>query len=234
MPNKVTLRFITVTLSISLLCSLHASATSTRPATVGMAVSGAPARSIPDFNSRVNTSVNAPVPAFTLSALTPATLNLLPGQASMVSFFLTANATFSAKIALTCSGATVGIECLVSPASMTLAQGQTVAATIAVATQGASANLSRFRPPGWIRTTGAISLSGVTLMLAFKRRKRFRDIWAVLLLASLGLGGSALIGCSGGSSKPAATPVGNTNLIITATSGNIVQTQTLTVSVTQP
>jgi len=177
-------------------------------------------------------AVAALAPSFALSPLAPASLNLVPGQASMVSFSLIANATFSGNVSLTCTGATRGIECLVSPAAMTLAQGQTIAATVAIATQGPNGNLSQSHRVDWMRTAGAISLSGVFCVLTFKRRRLFRGAWTLLLLFALGVGGSALVGCSGGSSN--STPAGTTSLVITATSGSMTQTQSLTVNVSQP
>jgi len=215
-------------------------------------------------------------PSFTLSSPTPGALTLIQGQAGMATMSLTGNAAFYGEIKLACTGATAGVQCLVSPAASTLGASQSTLATIAIATQGAVTSLSKNQATeaspcdapdsswlsgltgaknphctpstgyadwraglvGWTRTSGSIVLAGSLLFWIDTRRLgrgRAGALRMLVLLALVAGIGASVTGCgSWRAPKPTATPLGVSTLTITAISGDISQTQRLTVTVTHP
>jgi len=176
------------------------------------------------------------VPPFHLSSPTPLMLTLVQGQAGMATVSLSSEKAFGEEIKLGCTGTGPGLQCLVSPQSITLTPGETSNATIAVATQGASTtNLRSEVDRGWpSKSTSIRTMAGAVGLCYFLYLRRRRTRLPLLLV--MGLMGSLFIaGCYGGKTeKQAGTPIGETALHITAAAGPILQSKVLMVTVTQP
>jgi len=184
-------------------------------------------------SSAVNTvTVSAVTPAFTLSA-TPNSATVSRGQNVVATLTLTANATFSGSIALTCSGAPTNAGCAVNPASVTLVPGGSGTATLVVATTTANAFASPQRAP-WsgspFSSPGALSLAALAGIFAGWRSKR--RLLLTLSLVVLMFTGIGLTGC-GSSSSVKTVATGSYTITVTATpSAGSGAAQTATVSVT--
>jgi len=171
---------------------------------------------------------------FQLASPTPHTLTLVQGQAGMATLALASGKSFRGEVQLRCTGATPGIQCLVSPQSVRLTPGETSEATVAVATQGSSTyNLKSSVGGGWIGglAGNTPAIAGLCYILYFRRKFARLPILCAMSLAALVL----ISGCAGSKAeKPPVTPIGNTMLKITASSGAITQSQDLSVTVEQP
>jgi len=183
----------------------------------------------------VNVMVSALAPAFTLGAPTPATMPVSQGQSGVATFTVAANATFSGTISLSCTGAPSESSCSISPASVTLAPGQTATVSAIVATTVPNnVNQAEDRPTDLAKTVGGVSFAGLFFLFLPGARRTRRDIWTMVLMVGLGLtviGG--LTGCSGSGYKYPGTPAGTSTLTITATSGALTQSTTFTVTVSK-
>ena len=179
-------------------------------------------------------------PTFSLSA-TPATLTLAQGATGTVIVSLAGNSTFSGVVQISCSGAPAEASCVSSPASVTLAAGQSTGLSIVIATTPPNSTYQAKgvrRMPPWTGTVGGLSLAGLAFLL-WPRCRRLPRLLMVLAVATLAFGSTAgLIGCTGGdgSKTPnqyAGTALGTYTLTVTATSDALSQTQKIALTVTQ-
>ena len=186
------------------------------------------ASSTASVNGTANVGVTALPAAFTMTAATGSTLDLTVGQTGTATFTVTGNATFNGAITFACGNAPQGTSCTVLPATLNLAGVQT--ATIAVVLDTTAPNnhyqASNFIPT-WMKTTGGITLAGGLLLLLPSRRRR--NLWPVLLCASLSLG--AALSLSGCSHKYSGTPPGTYNITVTATAGALTQSGTIALTI---
>ena len=169
-------------------------------------------------------------PAFTLSS--PPALTVVRGQTGFATISAQANATFSGTVNFTCSGApTAETVCTVSPASVTLAPGQSGSISVALATTQPN------------NTAVAGMYAGGVLACVFLPffRRRFNGnfkgmVLPAILLAMTFAGALAATGCSGGVKYPG-TPLGTQTLTLTGTSGSgssaISTSTSVTLNVTQ-
>jgi hypothetical protein len=190
-----------------------------------------------DGNFNPNTSaasavkVSALTPAFTLSS-TPSSTTVSQGQIAVATLTLAANATFSGTVKLTCSGAPTNAACAVSPASVTLAAGDSKTATLIVSTTTAKASATQRDPlPGSpFGSSGILSLAALAGLFAgwrSKRRLLLAACTALLLFAGMGMSA-----CSSSNSVKTAAQ-GSYTITVTATpSGSTGAVQTATVSIT--
>lgn len=184
-----------------------------------------------------------PAPNFTLTAATTSA-TVAPGSTATYALTLTPTNGFSGTVKLTCTGAPAEATCTPSPASVTIANSTAASSTVTVTTTAASAlpMIPPARPWNggnrlWIFGLG---LSGIMLLLAGLWLRSRRKGWVPALSSGVGsaLLGLSLAGCGGGSSTPPSNPISNPGtaagsytLTVTATSGVITQTQSLTLTV---
>jgi hypothetical protein len=187
------------------------------------------------LRKEIGTTLPLSVPTFQLASPNPSTLILMQGQAGMATLAIASGESFRGEIELHCAGTTPGLQCLVSPQTVKLAPRQTSEATIAVATQGASAYNLRSSAGGagiGRLVVGTLTSAGLCCLLCLRRR-RFSG---VLFTLAMSLAGSLVIlGCSTrGLEKQLGTPIGKVTLRITASSGTETQSQDLLITVQQP
>jgi len=184
-------------------------------------------------NAHSTTSI-ATLP-FDLSSPAPRRLTLVQGQAGMATVHLVSNNSFSGEVKLGCTVTSPRLQCLISPQSIALTPGQSSEATIAVATQGTSTtNLKSEVLAGWLGKHVSVAAAAFSFGALFLfRRKRHMGL---SLLIMTGLAGTLMLsGCSERwTDKQTETPIGETTLRITATSGSAIQSQVLMVTVTHP
>jgi len=188
-----------------------------------------------DTNFNLNTSAASTVtvttltPAFTLSG-TPSTLTLVDGANGLVTLGLSANATYSGTVNLTCTGAPTNASCGFSSSSVTLTAGSTATATLVVGTTGTKAALDT-PPSAWHGNASIVSIASLFAMcFARRRRALLRGVLSAALLAIVALGAT---GCNGGGTTVPA--VGRQSFAITVTAtptGSAGTAQSTTINVT--
>jgi hypothetical protein len=186
------------------------------------------ATSTASVNGTANVAVTALPPAFTMTAASGSSLDLTVGQTGTATFTVTGNATFSGPITFACSNVPKDTSCTVLPGTLTLSGAQTATISVVLATTAPNNHYdaSNFIPT-WMKTTGGITLAGGLLLLLPSRRRR--NLWPVVLFASLGLG--AALSLSGCSHKYSGTPAGTYSVNVTATAGSLTQTGTIALTI---
>lgn len=235
--------------SVALACAQPASGCSFNPATVaagststltvsglGVGTDSVTVSGSGGSGAAVDASGSVTVQDFTVAA-SSSSATASPGQSAAYGLTLTAEAGFSGAVNLACGGAPAEATCAVAPATVT-PNSTGVAATVTVTTTAASASLppgsgGRERPGAvWFWLLGASLLAGLTVPQL--RRRRFR-------LISMGLLGLVLLAsaCGGGSAPPPppppinnpGTPAGTYTLGVTAASGTLSHTLSVTLTV---
>jgi hypothetical protein len=186
-----------------------------------------------DANFNPNTSattsiVVAALPAaFTLTA--PPVMNASKGQNGVATLSLSANATFSGSVSLTCSGVPQNASCTINPGTVTLTPGGTATVSLIFGTTAATSSANQPPAAPWGKSTGILSVAAL-LGVFVSRRSRRRLLYLVPATLLL-FGVIAVTGC--GSSSTPTVSAGSYNITITATpSGGSAATQTATIAVT--
>jgi LysM repeat protein len=172
-------------------------------------------------NSAVTTAAYTIQSGFSIS-LAPTSLSLAPGQSATSTVMVDPINGFSQAVSFGCTGLGAGLSCAFSPPSVTT--GGTSATAILTVAANMNNSVSGGTQP-LIPVTAAAFLS---CAIGFRRRRRFHSM---LFIAGLALVLTTLNGCGGyvGTIPPPVT----LNVTVTATSGTIQQTATLTVTVSQ-
>jgi Bacterial Ig-like domain (group 3)/FG-GAP-like repeat len=168
-------------------------------------------------------TVLAVAPGFTITPSGATNITVLEGGSASLPMSLTANGTFNGTVQFTCGGAPSGVTCTPSPANLTLNSGQTGNVTVNISA-GSSVS-SNSSGDSILKGAGGYVLTlAVLILLPLRRRQR---LFMVLAFTAL-LGAAGMIsGCGSGGSKT----VNQSTLTITAVSGSISQTQTISLSV---
>ncbi len=130
--------------------------------------------------------------------------SVAPGGSTSSTINLSASSTYAGTLNLTCtlmsspSGAQSLPTCSISPASVTLASGGNITATLTMKTTAAGAT-AFLRPAVTLRwlSGGGATLAGILVWGIPTRRRRWMSLLAMLLLVSA----AGAIGCGGGSSS---------------------------------
>jgi uncharacterized protein (TIGR03118 family) len=184
------------------------------------------------FGVIANSTTASSTPTFNLSASSQVA-TVAMGSSAGLTISLAPTNSFTGSVTLGCSGLPAGATCSFSPSQLTVSATAPATATLTIQTSMGGSN-------GYVRAAlgagghhGSLMLASVLMLpfgslLAIGRRRRLaspRILGVVLLfIVSAGL----IAGC--GSSTPG-TPAGTTNVTITATSGSIMQTATVALTV---
>lgn len=172
-------------------------------------------------SSAISQVVNAaPSPTFSLSS-SPTSLTVAAGSQGSVTLTVAPVDGFSAAVSFACSGLPSGATCSFSPSTVTPSGGSSATTTLTIAAAASDAALQT-RPAPFLPVT---TLALGACVFAFKRRRAFR-YFTLLILAGAGL--VFFTGCSS-SSKSTPPPVVSA-VTVTATSGSIQQTATITLT----
>jgi hypothetical protein len=185
----------------------------------------------------VTVTVAAAPPSFTVAA-TPSTLTIARGQSGSATLTVTPSGGFSQAVTFACSGLPAESTCSFSPASITPG-ASAVSTTVTIATNVKTGAMTLPRQPD--RSSGEILacvlLGGAGMLLRLRRLRRdgrLRGLRhalfaaSLLVLSAIGLGSLTACGSSGNTN---ATPPGTSTVTVTASSGSIAQTATITLVV---
>ena len=183
-------------------------------------------------------AVSVGTPDFALSS-SPTSLTVNAGQSAVFPLTLTPAFGFAQAVTLTCAGLPANSTCTFSPSNVTPA-GAPVSSTLIITTDTKSASLELPSTPFSGQSTRLLALAGLLLLPFSSRTLRRRVGKATLLtLALLSVSLAGLAGCSSGStsqSTPSAptyvTPDGTSSIVITAASGSLTHTQTVSLTIT--
>ncbi|MHB8735223.1 MAG: hypothetical protein ACYC6M_07985 [Terriglobales bacterium] len=181
-----------------------------------------------------STTLVVATPTFSVSS-TPASATVAAGQPASYTFTVTPSGGFNGTVNLTCSGAPTLASCSLSPASVTISGGTAGSSTLTVTTTARSmipVLPSPWRMPPtylWVLAFAAMAMFTRSLRKTTPGRRAWVGATAILGLALLATacGGG---GGGGGILKPG-TPAGTSTITVTATSGSITQTATVSLTV---
>ncbi|WP_051978788.1 TIGR03118 family protein [Edaphobacter aggregans] len=171
-------------------------------------------------------------PTFGFSASTAA-LTASAGTPAQATISVVPTNNFTGTVTLACSGLPTSSTCSFSPSQLTVSPTAAATSTLSIETNSASAGLQSRH----LRDTSAAGITSVLLLpfasiLIFRRRSTSigthpRRLCGVLLFL-IALAGF-VAGCGG--TSPATTPVGQSNVTVTTTSGTITQQTTIALTV---
>jgi hypothetical protein len=162
-------------------------------------------------------------PDFSLTA-SPSSMTITSGQVASYTFSVAAPAGFAGNVNLNGSGLPAFATCSFNPASLTITGGTTPTSVLSVAT----ASQALLQRDTSIQFAGAFFGALMVLVLPGRRRKLVARIACSLLFAAAGLLLVAASGCSGGGSAPPASEAGTYTITVTAVSGTVTHTSTVT------
>jgi hypothetical protein len=183
--------------------------------------------------SAVLVQMIAAAPSFTVT-VNPQALTITSGATGTATLSVGSMSGFSGSIALSCSGLPQHSTCSFSPATLApVSGGPALTSTVTIATNVVAARLEgspRAPRPGqtlwWAGVVAGLGLLG--LRRGWMKHRRMR-LWLIPLLAGVVL--AAIAGCGSGGVMSSITPTGTSNVSITATSGSMVQTVSLSLTV---
>jgi uncharacterized protein (TIGR03118 family) len=172
-----------------------------------------------------NGATTTATPTFNLSAASQVA-SVAAGTSAVLTISVAPSNAFTGTVSLTCSGAPVGAVCSFSPSQLPVTASAPAISTLTIQTSSASMPYGELMFDGLGRHPGVGIVSALLLpfgsLLAMRRRRRFTGL-RILGVAAVLLGSAGLIaGCSSTPPTPI-TPAGTSNITITATSGNIMQ-----------
>jgi len=170
------------------------------------------------------TIVNVLAPSFNLSSSNNA-LTISQGQSGSATISLTPVGGFSSAVQFSCSGLPEYSTCTFSPQTITPSGSAATTTTMTISTNVATRMLA------WL---AGISYAEVLLLSFGGIRRGRRNGRRILGVSSLLLGAIALsgaVGCGSGSAPKNVTPPGASTVTVTGTSGSLVQTVTLNVTI---
>jgi uncharacterized protein (TIGR03118 family) len=177
------------------------------------------------FASIVNSTTATSTPTFNVSGSSQV-VSVGVGASASLTISVAPTNSFAGPVSLACSGLPTGATCSFSPAQLTVTASAPSTTTLTIQTSSGrtsngyvKAGLDRLSHGGAGAIGFALMLPFGTL-LAVRRSRRFASLRILGVLAVLLASSALVVGC--GSSSPA-TPQGTSNLTVTATSGSIVQ-----------
>ena len=182
------------------------------------------------FGAIANTSVAGSTPTFNFTG-GAGSVTIKAGTSATIPISVAPANGFSGTVTLACSGLAVGASCNFSPSSLSVSSTAATTGRVTIGTTGATASLDRTR--GELSAVAVACLLPFASLLGFRDRRRRRAFLTRggLFVATLMLGSLALVTGCGGASAPAATPAGQSNVVITATSGALTQQTAIALTV---
>jgi hypothetical protein len=185
------------------------------------------------------TSVN---PVFTFTPIVTS-MAVAQGQTALNSFNITTQGRYTGTVTFSCSGLPANAACVFSPTSLTVGTDSYNTVALSIVTAATQASISHPANPASRRTLPLYCFVPFAFGVVLLGRKKSVALSSILLLAVVLTGMLLATGCSGGNNAAQAqatlTPAGSYTVTVTATgtpnvvstATNVVQTQTLALTV---
>ena len=140
---------------------------------------------------------------------------------------------FNGSVSLSCSGLPQGATCSFAPAQLSVSSTVPTLGSVTITTTSSRASLLK---PSSLRGSHtapllAFGLPIFSLALLGSRRRFSSSMIRLMGVGCVVLVGAVLTGCADSGSSPVPTPVGTSNVVVTATSGALTQQGTVAVTV---
>jgi hypothetical protein len=175
----------------------------------------------------------APAPDFSL-ALSPTSGTVSQGSTTTSTITITPAEGFNQSVSFACSGLPANTSCNFSPISVTPNGTGTSTSTLTIATDVKAASLGTkpLRTPGGGTSLAMLAGAGSLGLLLLRRRRKAPRLWLLQMgLVAAFVFTSAMIGCGHGASATTTTPMGTSQITVTATAGSTVHTATYSLTV---
>ena len=173
-------------------------------------------------------------PTFNLSASTQVA-SVAMGSSSGLTISVAPSNAFTGTVSLTCSGLPAGASCNFSNSQLTVLPTAPATTTLTLQTAAATGSYGYLKldGPGSHRALGIVSAMLLPFggLLALRRRRDLAGLRILGVLTILFASASLIAGCSYSPSGTPGTPAGTTNVTITATSGSVMQSTVVAVTV---
>ncbi len=140
---------------------------------------------------------------------------------------------FTGSVSLSCSGLPLGATCSFAPAQLSVSSTVPTLGSVTITTTSAHARLLKpsSLPGGHTAPLLAFGLPIFSLALLSTRRRFPSSTTCLMGLGGFVLIGAVLTGCGDSGSSQTPTPVGTSNVVVTATSGALTQQATVALTV---
>ena len=175
----------------------------------------------------------APAPDFSL-ALSPTSGTVSQGSTTTSTITITPAEGFNQSVSFACSGLPANTSCNFSPISVTPNGTGISTSTLTIATDVKAASLGTkpLRTPGGGTSLAMLAGGGSLGLLLLRRRRKAPRLWLLQMgLVAAFVFTSAMIGCGHGASATTTTPMGTSQITVTATAGSTVHTATYSLTV---
>lgn len=182
------------------------------------------------FGVITNSTTAASTPTFNLSTSTKV-INVGVGATSTLKISVAPSTGFTGTVTLGCTGLPVSTSCIFVNPQLTVSANAPATTTLTLQTSSGSAarNYIASTHHGLLVIASAMMLPFGSL-LAFRRRRQFASLRILGVVIILFASVSLVVGC-GSTPGILATPVGTTNVTVTATSANITQSTIVAMTV---
>lgn len=173
-------------------------------------------------------------------SLTPGSMTIAQGTSGSANISVAPQAGFSGSVTFACSNLPANAVCQFAPASLAV-NGSAVSTTVKIATTTTSVTGALPRVPAnplgnWFNFSSAFGVAGFVLS---RRRSARRNVKRAVVVAATVFSVAVLVACGGtgmkttstSAAQASATPRGNYQVIVTATSGSLHRSATLTLAV---
>jgi sugar lactone lactonase YvrE len=162
------------------------------------------------------------LPSIALSFTLPS-LTVQPGTVGLTYLTVTSTNNFTGSVSFACSGLPSGYTCTFNPNPVMVPQGAATTTSLSVSPSSTASAMNHKSGPLFPAATLAIALC----FLGFRKRNRLQ----LLMLLAVSVAGFALISGCGGSSTTTTTKPVTSKVTVTATSGNVQQTASFSMTV---
>ena len=190
------------------------------------------------FAGIANSTTATGTPTYGFSAATSA-LSVADGSSVQTTVSVAPTYNFTGTVSLSCGGLPFGASCSFSPAQISASGTAPSISTVTIQTRGSTAARLQRTIRGAAGIATALLLPFASALVFYRRRSTaLRGLLGLLVLCGITLAAAgAMMGCRGMapmSTPTLTTPAGTSQVTVTAASGSVSQTATISLTVQEP